>query len=179
MSYATEWLSVESWQGGERVNPSSEAITAANLPADAVAALENFGLPREIEGMFYPCEKHHPLQPIDLPDGRRAFVLGQNETGIQGLYCLDSAGTVVHLLNGEVRSVNTSLLAFLDALAAWKGFLETFPEEDEGDDEDYEKSRTSYGKKLAKSVRKADREAYRKRGSWWSRVYEDVKRGIL
>ncbi|MEU8303137.1 SUKH-4 family immunity protein [Actinomadura sp. NPDC048955] len=158
---------------------SPEAIASVDVPSDAVAALERFGLPRQIEGMFYPSEDQRPLRPVELPDGRRAFVLGQNETGIEGLYCLDRAGAVVHYLNGNLRAVNTSLIAFLDALAAWQNFLEAFPEEDEGDDEAYEKSRLSHGRKLARRVKKADREAYRKRGSWWSRVYEDVKRGLL
>ncbi|MEU8122216.1 SUKH-4 family immunity protein [Spirillospora sp. NPDC049024] len=179
MAYTTNWLSVESWQSSGRMDLSSEAVASANVPDDALAALEGYGLPREVEGMFYPCENHRPLEPVDLPDGTRAHVLGQNETGIAGIYCLDSAGRVVHLLNGDLRSVNTSLPAFLDALAAWQGFLQAFPEEDEGDDDAYEKSRTSYGKKLARAVKRADRKAYRKRGSWWSRVYEDVKRGLL
>ncbi|MFG2091263.1 MULTISPECIES: SUKH-4 family immunity protein [unclassified Spirillospora] len=179
MSYTPKWLSIESWQEVGKVDLSPAAIESAGVPTDAALALKEFGLPREIEGMFYPCENHHPLEPLNLPDGRQAFVLGQNETGVPGLYCVDVAGTVVHCLEGDVRIVNTSLPAFLDALAAWKAFLEAFPEEDEGEDEDYEKSRTSYGKKLAKSVKKADSEAYRQRGSWWSRVYEDVKRGIL
>lgn len=179
MPYAAQWLTDDPWQEVGRMDLSFEAIDSVDVPSDAAAALEQFGLPQGIEGMFYPSEKQYPLQPIQLPDGRRAFVLGQNETGIEGLYCLDRAGAVVHYLNGDLRSVNTSLLAFLDALAAWQNFLAAFPEEDEGNDEEYEKSRLSYGKKLAKKIKKADREAYRKRGSWWSRVYEDVKLGIL
>ncbi|MEH0937536.1 SUKH-4 family immunity protein [Micromonospora psammae] len=191
MEYLPRWLTSESWvETGAMQLDQNAAGSVADWPEPVREALQigrEFGLPTEVDGMFYPSTHGAPFTQTVTARSERFWRLGQHEsqTGDEYVfeYVLDSNGQVV-LLDPSLpapRFVNSSLIAFLDALAAWDyrnqhldDFDELEPDDDEEDDDPAEEARVAFGAAIAEQLRQQDPGAFDD-DTWWSRVYEEVE----
>ncbi|MFJ8544852.1 SUKH-4 family immunity protein [Streptomyces sp. NPDC093586] len=154
---------------------------------EALGAAQRYGLPREA-AMFHPSTGGAPFTDVSDRTGRRSWRLGQHDAQLNPgyhvpEYVLADDGRVLLLDPSlpEPRFVNSSLIAFLDALAAWGhrcGHVDDFDDlesDDEEDDEDpAEAARVAFGLEIRDRLRKLDPPASQM-GTWWDRVYEEVE----
>ncbi|MFE9694980.1 SUKH-4 family immunity protein [Micromonospora sp. NPDC005806] len=195
MEYLPRWLTAESWAetGALQLDPNASG-PAADLPEPVREALEvarRYGLPSEVAGMFYPGTHGAPFTQVAAGTTGSFWRLGQHESQIGDEYVfeyvLDRTGQVV-LLDPSLqapRFVNSSLIAFLDALAAWDyrtqhldDFDELEPDDDEEDDDPAEEARVAFGMAIAEQLRQRDPDAFSD-DTWWSRVYEEVEFDVI
>ncbi|MGW1795482.1 SUKH-4 family immunity protein [Streptomyces sp. NPDC001984] len=155
---------------------------------EALKGVRNFGLPQEA-ALFHPSTGGAPFPDVsDDKTGERYWRLGQHDTQLNPgyyvfEYVLDADGRVLLLGPSlpEPRFVNSSLIAFLDALAAWDyrcehvdDFDDLEPEDDEDDEDPAEAARVAFGLEIRDRLRELDPPAF-EMDTWWDRVYEEVE----
>ncbi|MCX4570494.1 SUKH-4 family immunity protein [Streptomyces viridodiastaticus] len=207
MGYTPRWLTASSWEEDGILELDADALSGSDSWPEAVrealGTAQRYGLPREA-AMFYPSTHGAPFTVVSDPSGHRYWRLGQHDAQLNPgyhvpEYVLDSDGRVL-LLDPSLpkpRFVNSSLIAFLDALAAWDyrcehvddfDDLESEEDEDEDDedededdedeDEDAmdpsEAARIAFGLEIRDRLRELDPPAF-EMDTWWDRVYEEVE----
>ncbi|MGW0998331.1 SUKH-4 family immunity protein [Streptomyces sp. NPDC002520] len=197
MEYVPQWLTATSWDEAGTLGLDADALSsAAEWPEPVRKALEaarEYGLPEEVDGMFYPSSQGGAFTRVGSAAAGSFWRLGQHETQLGGSYVfeyvLDGQGRVVLLDPAlpEPRFVNSSLIAFLDALAAWDhrnehldDFDDLEPEDDEDDEDPAEEARVAFGMEIARKLREQDPAAFTDEATtWWDRVYEDVENDAI
>nr|WP_308800928.1 SUKH-4 family immunity protein [Streptomyces polyasparticus] len=197
MGYAPQWLNASSWEESGVLSLGADGLADTGAwPAPVRRArdvAETFGLPREA-ALFHPNPVAAPFTEISDKAGARYWRLGRPNPELSPgsqdpEYVLDDEGRVLVLDPSlpQPRFVNSSLLAFLDALAAWDHRCEHVddfddledddPESDEGAD-DYvdpaEAARVAFGLEIRDRLRELDPPAFAM-DTWWDRVYEEVE----
>ncbi len=191
MEYIPQWLGPASWQQEGILEPDAGAVASAGgWPApvrQALAVAEEFGLPREA-AMFHPSSGGAPFTVVVDADGRRYWRLGAHDAQLTPgyhvpEYALDDEGRVL-LLDPSLpqpRFVNSSLLAFLDALAAWDhrcehvdDFDDLEADDPESDEDPAEAARVAFGLEIRDRLKEMDPPAFAM-DTWWDRVYEEVE----
>nr|WTB34850.1 SUKH-4 family immunity protein [Streptomyces sp. NBC_00830] len=196
MEYIPQWLNASSWEESGVIALDLDAPAAASdWPAtvrQAREVAEEFGLPREA-AMFYPSTGGAPFTDVFGKAGKRYWRLGQHDAQLTPgyhvpEYVLDDEGRVLLFDPSlpEPRFVNSSLIAFLDALAAWDYWcehvgdfddLESDEDGDEGEDDDVdpaEAARVAFGLEIRDRLKDLDPPAFAM-DTWWDRVYEEVE----
>lgn len=199
VGYTPRWLTASSWEEDGILEVDADALSGwgswPRAVREALDTAQRYGLPQEA-AMFYPSAHGAPFTVVDDPSGNRYWRLGQHDAQLNpgyyvSEYVLDSDGRVL-LLDPSLpkpRFVNSSLIAFLDALAAWDYRCEHVDDfddldddedegEDEGDDEDAtdpsEAARIAFGLEIRDRLRELDPPAF-EMDTWWDRVYEEVE----
>ncbi|WP_052744529.1 SUKH-4 family immunity protein [Streptomyces odonnellii] len=191
MEYVPQWLTSESWDESGSLDLDADVLSSApgwpEAVREALAVAREYGMPSEVDGMFYPSP-HGGAFTQAGPDGG-FWRLGQHEPQLGEAYVfeyvLDGNGRVV-LLDPALpapRFVNTSLVAFLDALAAWDhrnrhldDFDELEPEDDDEEEDPAEAARVAFGMEIAAKLKEKDPSAFTDEfRTWWDRVYEEVE----
>ncbi|MEV0493342.1 SUKH-4 family immunity protein [Streptomyces atratus] len=190
MEYVLQWLTPESWDEEGILDLDAGAVASAGeWPQPVREALEvarTYGLPNEVYGMFYPSEQGAAFTRVTPKAGEGPYWrLGRHESSHALEYVLDEEGRVVipDPSLPEPRFVNSSLLAFLDALAAWDhrsehldDFDDLEPDDPEEEDDPAEAARVAFGLKIRDGLRAQDPDAFRDDiATWWQRVYEEVE----
>ncbi|MEU2492966.1 SUKH-4 family immunity protein [Streptomyces sp. NPDC007883] len=134
---------------------------------EALDVAREYGLPTEVYGMFHPSSHGGAFSPVSTGNvaagpfwrlGRHEAQLGDSYVSE---YALDEKGRVVLLdpSGPEPRFVDSSLIAFLAALAAWdhrNEHLDDFdhlePEDDEDEDDPAEAARIAFGMEIARKL---------------------------
>ncbi|MFE0798718.1 SUKH-4 family immunity protein [Streptomyces sp. NPDC058812] len=191
MGYTPQWLNTSSWQEEGVLELDAGALAAAaDWPEpvrQALAVAEEFGLPREA-AMFYPSTRGAPFTDVLDKTGKRYWRLGQHDAQVTpGFhvpeYALDEEGRVLLLDPSlpEPRFVNSSLIAFLDALAAWDhrcehvdDFDDLEDDDPESDEDPAEAARVAFGLEIRDRLKALDPPAF-VMDTWWDRVYEEVE----
>ncbi|MFE6588867.1 SUKH-4 family immunity protein [Streptomyces sp. NPDC057781] len=191
MGYTPQWLNTSSWQEEGVLELDAGALAAAaDWPEpvrQALAVAEEFGLPREA-AMFYPSTHGAPFTDVLDKTGKRYWRLGQHDAQVTpGFhvpeYALDEEGRVLLLDPSlpEPRFVNSSLIAFLDALAAWDhrcehvdDFDDLEDDDPESDEDPAEAARVAFGLEIRDRLKALDPPAF-VMDTWWDRVYEEVE----
>lgn len=188
MGYAPRWLTNSSWEPDGTLELDADVLTASDgwpePVREALAVARTFGLPQEAAA-FYPSAGGAPFTVVPDHSGPRYWRLGQHDAQLGpgyyvAEYVLDDDGRVL-LLDPELpepRFVNSSLIAFLDALAAWDHRCEHFDdfddlEPDDDDDDPAEAARVAFGLEIRDRLRELDPPAF-EIDTWWDRVYEEV-----
>ncbi|GLY66893.1 SUKH-4 family immunity protein [Amycolatopsis taiwanensis] len=190
MEYKPQWLTSDSWEesGVIELDPSLAAVSQSwPLPVrEALRVAQRFGLPQEA-AKFYPSTVGAPFEEFSEDSGARYWRLGQigaqsSPAYVELQYVLDSEGRVLVLDDSlpEPRFVNSSLIAFLDALAAYDyrcehvdDFDHLEPEDDDDEDDPAEAARVAFGLEIRDRLRALDPPAF-EMDTWWDRVYEEV-----
>jgi hypothetical protein len=197
VKYVPQWLTSTSWDEAGTLDLGTDAsASAAEWPEPVREALEvarEYGLPAEVDGMFYPSPHGGAFSPAGEGAPGPFWRLGQHESQLGDSYVseyvLDEKGRVVLLDPSlpEPRLVNSSLIAFLDALAAWDyrtehldDFDELEPEDDEEEHDPAEQARVAFGMEIARKLEEQDPAAFTVEGvTWWDRVYEEVENDVI
>ncbi|MFE6334329.1 SUKH-4 family immunity protein [Streptomyces sp. NPDC057798] len=196
MGYIPQWLNSSSWEeSGWLALDTGAPAAASDWPAAVRRAwdvAQEFGLPQEA-ALFCPSTGGAPFTDVFDNTGGRYWRLGQHSPQLtpgyyEPEYVLDSEGRVV-LLDPSLprpRFVNSSLIAFLDALAAWDyrcehidDFDDLESDEEDGDEEDddtdpAEAARVAFGLEIRDRLKDLDPPAFAM-DTWWDRVYEEVE----
>ncbi|MEU9351873.1 SUKH-4 family immunity protein [Streptomyces griseoloalbus] len=191
MGYTPRWLNASSWEEDGVLELDADALSgSAGWPQavrEALAVAREFGLPQEA-AMFYPSTGGAPFTAVSDQSGNRYWRLGQHDAQLNpgyhvSEYVLDGDGRVLLLDPSlpEPRFVNSSLIAFLDALAAWDyrcehvdDFDDLESEDDEDDEDPSEAARVAFGLEIRDRLRELDPPAF-EMDTWWDRVYEEVE----
>jgi hypothetical protein len=194
VDYTPQWLNASSWEEDGVLELAADAVAAeAGWPAPVRQARHvaaEFDLPREA-GQFYPSMGGAPFTDVLDKSGRRYWRLGQHDAQLTPgyhvpEYVLDDEGRVLLLdpSRAEPWFVNSSLIAFLDALAAWDyrcehvdDFDDHESDEDEDEDDDVdpaEAARVAFGLEIRDRLKELDPPAFAM-DTWWDRVYEEVE----
>ncbi|MGW1880999.1 SUKH-4 family immunity protein [Streptomyces sp. NPDC001970] len=197
MTYVPQWLTSTSWDEAGTHGLGTEVLaSAAEWPEPVREALETareYGLPAEVDGMFYPSPHGGAFSRAGEGAAGPFWRLGQHESQLGDSYVseyvLDEKARVVLLEPSlpEPRFVNSSLVAFLDALAAWDHrteHLDDFdhlePEDDEDEDDPAEEARVAFGTEIARKLEEQDPAAFTGEAiTWWDRVYEEVENDVV
>ncbi|GHB74886.1 hypothetical protein GCM10010377_76690 [Streptomyces viridiviolaceus] len=181
--YAPHWLRPGQWgEEGVRNLPILDAPEVEAWPAPVREALEvarTYGLPVD-ESMCWPGTAEQPFSPL----GDRYWKLAVDEESHSCEFVLDEHGRVWALAEGvdpAERFVNSSLIAFLDALAAWEyrcehvdDFDDLEPDDPDSDDDPAGEARVAFGLGIRDRLRELDPPAF-EMDTWWDRVYEEVE----
>ncbi|AXE83158.1 hypothetical protein C5746_32625 [Streptomyces atratus] len=197
MKYVPQWLTSTSWDGVGTLGLETDASApAAEWPEPVREALEvarEYGLPAEVDGMFYAGSRGGAFTRAGEGAAGPFWRLGQHDSQLGDSYVfeyvLDERGRVVLLDPSlpEPRFVNSSLIAFLDALAGWDyrnehldDFDDLEPEDDEEEDDPAEEARVAFGMEIARKLGERDPAAFTGEAiTWWDRVYEEVENDVI
>jgi hypothetical protein len=181
--YTPHWVRPGHWaQNGTLDLPTADAREVADWPAPVREALEvarRYGLPHG-DTMCLPVPGSAPFSRV----AGRFWSLGLTDTWPAPEYVLDETGRVWVLAEGvdpAKRFVNSSMIDFLDALAAWEYRCEHVddfddlepPDDYEGDDDPAGEARVAFGMEIRDRLRELDPPAF-EMDTWWDRVYEEV-----
>ncbi|MEV5546830.1 SUKH-4 family immunity protein [Streptomyces sp. NPDC052309] len=189
MGYTPRWLTASSWEEDGTLELDAHALSGSDSwpPAvrEALGVAREYGLPQEA-AMFYPSTGGAPFTEVTDATGKRYWRLGQHNAQLNpgyhvSEYVLDDEGRVLLLDPSlpEPRFVSSSLIAFLDALAAWDYRCEHVDDfddletDDEDDEDPAEAARVAFGLEIRDRLRKLDPPAF-EMDTWWDRVYEEV-----
>ncbi|MER7814111.1 SUKH-4 family immunity protein [Streptomyces sp. NPDC096153] len=199
MTYEPQFLTTDSWDEAGTLGLEAAVMPEVDgRPAPVREALDvarEYGLPTEVYGMFYPSSHGGAFSPVSTGNVAAGpfWRLGQHEAQLGDSYvseyALDEKGRVVLLgpSGPEPRFVNSSPIAFLDALAAWdhrNEHLDDFdhlePEDDEDEDDPAEAARIAFGMEIARKLAEQDPAAFTDKAvTWWDRVYEEVENDVI
>ncbi|MGW9135181.1 SUKH-4 family immunity protein [Streptomyces sp. NPDC055681] len=191
MGYTPRWLKTSSWEEDGILELDADVLSVSDRwpqpVREALEVAQKFGLPQEAAA-FYPSTGGAPFTKVSDKSGKRHWRLGQHGAELSEAYyvpeyALDDDGRVLLLDPSlpEPRFVNSSLIAFLDALAAWDyrcehvdDFDDLEPEDDEDDEDPAEAARVAFGLEIRDRLRELDPPAF-EMDTWWGRVYEEVE----
>jgi hypothetical protein len=188
--YVPQWLTPQSREQTGRLDLNPEVtVSAEQWPGavrDALDVAGEYGLPREVYGMFYPSQHGEAFTQITI-DATSLWRLGQTESDIAPEYVLDTEGQVkiIDPALPKAQFVNSSLIAFLDALAAWEHLLAHRddtglpPPADFDQWEQTEKARVAFGMKIKDQLQEKDSAAFSSEDTWWSFVYDEIEWDVI
>ncbi|MER5476406.1 SUKH-4 family immunity protein [Streptomyces sp. NPDC002734] len=182
--YTPGWLRAAHWGAeGLRGLPPTDTAEVAAWPAPVRRALEvahRYGLPTEADHCWPGTADHPPFSRVD----DRFWRLAVDEALHTPEFVLDGHGRVWALAPGvdpAERFVNSSLLAYLDALAAWEhrcehldDFDDLEPDDPDSDDDPAGEARVAFGLAVRDRLRELDPPAFDP-DTWWDRVDEEVE----
>lgn len=181
--YTPHWLSPGQWgEEGVRNLSALDTIEVEAWPApvrEALGVAQTHGLPVD-ESMCWPGTAERPFARL----GDRFWRLAVDVESHSPEFVLDEHGRVWALAEGvdpAERFVNSSLIAFLDALAAWEyrcehvdDFDDLEPDDPDSDDDPAGEARVAFGLEIRDRLRELDPPAF-EMDTWWDRVYEEVE----